>query len=147
MRTYDVAAFQAPPTPTQQAPQQLWELSGNGHAVTGIIKLAQIVLLELLTVKGSQPFTPARGTSLLQFARQGRIRNEIDAHVYFQYAVGELEQNLATDVTSDTPDDERFAALDVLSVTFSFERVAYRLRLTSVAGDTRELILPVTALP
>lgn len=146
-QTYDVVAFQMPDSASQPSPQQLWELDGAGRAVTGIVKLAQVVLLELLTVKGSMPFAQSRGTSLLMFVRQGSIRNEVDAHVYFQYAVGELLQNLAAEETADTPDDERAVSLEIDNVTFSFDRLVYNLTLTSVAGTTRQLSLPVATIP
>jgi hypothetical protein len=147
MRTYDVAAFQIPAQPFEPAPQKLWELDGAGRAVTGILKLAQRVLIELNTVRGSQPFNLRAGTSLLPFARQGRIRNEIDAHVYFQYAVGELQQNLIPDELTDEPADEKFSALTILSLTFTPVRLSYTLRLVSQDGDSRELILPVSTIP
>jgi hypothetical protein len=147
MRTYDVVAFQIPPNPLQPSPQKLWELDGAGRAVTGILKLAQHALLELLTVKGSRPFNQASGTSLLSFVRQGLIRNEVDAYVYFQYAVGELQQNLLAAETAADPDDERFVSLVILSVTFTPQQVSYRTQLTSRAGTARELILPVATAP
>lgn len=146
-RTYDVVAFQIPAHVYQPTDQRLWELDGSGRAVTGILKLAQRVLLELLTVRGSKPFDQNSGTSLLSFIRQGRIRNEIDAHTYFQYAVVELQQNLQTAAADGDPDDERFASLSVLSLTFTPLQLSYRLKLLSAAGDTRELTLPVSTLP
>lgn len=147
MRTYDVAAFQIPTNILLPSPQKLWELDGAGRAVTGILKLAQHVLLELNTVRGSHPFAPKKGTSLLTFVRQGRIRNEIDAHVFFQYSVGELQQNLIADELADEPADEKFSRLEVLSLTFTPVRLTYQLELTSRAGSTRELLLPVATIP
>lgn len=146
-RTYDVVAFQLPANIALPDDQRLWELDGTGRAVTGIMKLAQRVLLELLTVRGSRPFQQDTGTSLLAFIRQGIIRNEIDAHTYFQYAVTELQQNLLLTQQDTDPDDEVFASLNVISLTFTPLQLSYRLKLLSRAGDSRELNLPVSTLP
>lgn len=147
MATYDIAAFQLPAHAYLVTDQRLWELDGTGRAVTGILKLAQRVLLDLLTVKGSKPFDTNAGTSLLNFVRQGRIRNEIDAHTYFQYAVGELQQNMQDEETTDDPPDERFASLSIISLTFTPLQLAYSLKLLSMSGDSRTLTLPVPIMP
>jgi hypothetical protein len=147
MGTYDVAAFQLPANFTMPEDQALWALDGTGHAVTGILKLAQRVLLQLLTVRGSQPFSPNTGTSLLSAVRQGQVRNEIDAYMYFQYAVSELRTNLQADGQPTDPADERFADLAVTSLTFTPLQLSYSLKLTSASGDSRALTLPVSTLP
>ena len=147
MATYDIAAFQLPTHTFQAADQRLWELDGTGRAVTGILKLAQRVLLDMLTVKGSKPFALNDGTSLLSFVRQGRIRNEIDAYTYFQYAVGELQQNLQVEEQSDDPPDERFGSLKIVSLTFTPLQLSYSLKLLSLSGDSRTLTLPVPIMP
>lgn len=148
MATYDVAAFQtAVPTSSLPTPQELWALDGEGRVITGVVKLVQRFLLELLTIRGSVPFAPLAGSSLLSIARAGRIRSDVDAYVFFQYAVGEIEPNLQAVETDTDPPEERFRDAEILSVTFTNTYLSYRVRITTAAGTTRELVVPLRAIP
>lgn len=148
MATYDVAAFQTNINSPAPVPQELWDLAGgDGMLITGIVKLCQMFLLEIFTVRGSMPFEPDRGSSLLTFVRTGKIRSDIDAHVYFQYAVQEVKQNLIAEEDANTPDDERLSSVEVLSVAFTYEQLTYRVKLNSVAGSSRVVSVPLTTTP
>jgi len=146
--TYDVAAFQTDPANTGVVPQELWSLtSGDGLLVTGIIKLCQRFLLELFTVKGSIPFDTDRGSSLLTFVRQGNIRNDIDAYIYFQFAVQEVKQYLQSQELATDDPDEQFQTLTIDSVAFSYTAITYHVTLTSNAGSSRVVSVPLTTSP
>jgi len=143
MTTYDVAVFQVPPSPAVPDLQQLWGGDGGGRLLTGIRKLAQRFLLELLTIRGTIPFHPTRGSDLLSYAKTGQIRSEVDAHVLFQYAVGQVEVNLRADELTTDELDEQYASVSVVSVTFTPIKLIYRLTLTSRAGNSRVVTLPL----
>jgi len=145
--TYDIAVFQPAVKPGDESAQQLWADANTGLVVTGIVKLAQRFLLELLTVRGSMPFHLERGSALLQFVREGRIRNEVDAHTYFQYAVGQIEPNLYADELATDPPEELYTSVDVLGVTFSRDVLSYRIKLNSAAGEFRVLSVPLSVIP
>lgn len=147
MQTYDIAIFHPAARPSDPCLQQLWSGQSRGLVVTGIVKLAQRFLLELLTVRGSMPFQQERGSALLQIVREGRIRNEIDAHVFFHYAVGQIEPNLLADETVQDPTDERYGSIDILGVTFAGSRLSYQVKLNSLAGDSRVLTVPLSDVP
>jgi len=148
MSTYDIGAFQTNPKDTGFVPQELWDLhGGDGILVTGIIKLCQRFLLELLTVKGTIPFDTKRGSSLLTFVRTGQIRNDIDAYVYFQYSIQEVLQNLWGDELTTDPNDERIKSVDINSVSFLKNVIVYSVQLNSMAGASRQVQIPLQTLP
>lgn len=144
MITYDIALFQVPPSPSVPDLQRLWGDDGGGRMLTGIRKLAQRFLLELLTIKGTIPFAASRGSDLLAFAKTGRIRSEVDAHMLFQYAVGQVEVNLRADELPTDELDEQYSSVSVTSVTFTPLKLIYRLTLTSRAGSSRVVTLPLS---
>lgn len=143
MKTYDLAVFQTSGSPVTPDMQVLWGVDGDGVLLTGIRKLAQRFLLELLTIRGSMPFAQDRGSSLMVFVKEGRIRSEVDAHMYFQYAVGEIEPNLFGDVLSTDDHDEQYKSVTIDSITFTPTHLAYKISLTSVAGTSRTVTLPL----
>lgn len=141
--TYDVAAFQGTGSSAIPVLQDLWGPDGDGRLVSGILKLAQRFLLELLTIQGSMPFNQSRGSSLLMFVRQGQIRSEIDANVLFRYCVSQVQTNLVLDQLPTDDPSELYQSVTVNSVTFSPSRLVYSLTLVSQAGTTRVLVLPL----
>lgn len=145
MRTYDVAAFQLTPD-TRPEVQRLWA-ANSGTGITGILKLAQRFLVAMLTIHGTRPFSPESGSSLLQAARTGRIRSDVDARIEFQFALSGTEDTLRAEEDAAMPDDERYADATLTGVTFSPGFVAYRVLLASRAGGTRTLEMPVQTIP
>lgn len=146
IKTYDIAAFAPSGSSAKPDSQLLWTETGQGLVVTGIVKLSQRFLLELLTVRGSMPYAPTRGSVLLNRAREGRIRSEIDAHTYFQYAAGQVRSTLLSEETADDPANERYDSVEILSVSFAAGWVSYNIKLLSLAGEARTLTLPLAVI-
>jgi hypothetical protein len=125
--------------------QALVPAGGTSKVTTGIQKLAQQWLVEMMTVRGSVPYQPERGTFLILRARQGRLRTTLAVEQAFAVARMQARQNLMADETDQTPDDERYGRVDLLSVSLEQARASIRARLRSRAGEDRELILPLAA--
>lgn len=141
-RTYDVLAFRGADATKQVELSQTLADEG-GEICTGIQKLAQKWLLEMLTMQGSMPFLPTRGTTFLTAAFQGRLQTELDVRTAFALAAADIKDNLSKDYTDNTPDDERLESSTLLSVTINPDGLAISVRLLSLAGTTRAVILPI----
>jgi hypothetical protein len=142
-RTYDLAAFiqvpGAPDTPSMFA--------NSGQGLTGVRKLGQRLILELLTPRGSMRFRPTAGTGLMTTIQQGRITNELDAHMYMQAALTEAETNLLDYELPEDPDDERYLRATIKDVAFEPGQLVYRIQLETLAGTDAEILVPVDTLP
>lgn len=113
-----------------------------GMICTGIQKLAQRVMVELLTRTGTLPYAPTRGTRLMTLLLQGTVNTQLDAIQAMNGALVELKTNLQGEETAADPDDERYDSTEVLSVTFAPGNVQYSLYVHSRAGTGRKIILP-----
>lgn len=126
---------------------ELFRPDNNGQICAGIQKLSQRWLLEFMTESGSMPGRPTRGTGFMTAVRQGRIQNAITASAEFEAATMVIGRNLQNEEYADMPDDERFSSAELLSVAILPGYLQLRVKINSVAGDAREVILPVSTLP
>jgi hypothetical protein len=138
---------------------ELFNKSTSGAITTGIQKLAQRWLLEFLTESGSMPGLPRRGTNFMRAARTGQFRVPINVRAQFASANLVIRRNLRAEETASTPDDERFADAELLNIailpgfdvnqasgtTAAF--LSLGVKITSRAGDSREIILPIEIVP
>jgi hypothetical protein len=138
---------------------ELFNSKTSGAITTGIQKLAQRWLLEFLTEVGSIPGLPNRGTNFMRAARTGQFRVPINVQAQFAAANILVNRNLKAEETENTPDDERFADAELLNVailpgfdvsqasgtTAAF--LSLGVKITSQAGDSREVILPIEIVP
>lgn len=131
--------------------QSLFDEHSSGEICTGIQKLSQRVAIEFLTEKGSMPYLPDRGTEFMTKLRQGRLRTELDVTLEFNFAIIDIAQNLITEEATYTdipmPDDERFASAELTSIAILADFLQLTMLVTSVAGDSREVIMPISTLP
>ena len=143
-RLYDVNAFQGPkPVGDTLLTQSLFGAADeNGTVIVGIQKLAQRFLLELLTIKGSIPFKPERGSSFILAVRQGFIRTDVDVFATFAFALTDVKTNLARDVAVSDPLDEQLQDARILRIIRSATYLILYIELTSRAGTSRQVILP-----
>ena len=145
-RTYDVVAL------TGQRPSGDALLSGEfldsgGLGCTGIIKLAQWFVAELLTPEGSVAYAPDRGTGLFDRLATGSLRTEADVFAAFGFAVGQVQAIAAAVETTTMPADERFADAVLLGVEIHPGFLSLSVALTSRAGSSREIIMPIPTVP
>jgi hypothetical protein len=146
-RKIDILAFQGAEVGKETQLSMVLAAEGEGGLITtGIQKLAQRFLLEFLTELGSLPYDTGRGTSFMTELRLGRIRTTIEAEQEFFLATDLARINLVNEEPADMPDDEKFAAVvlqDPGGLVIAGDKLTLRMILTSVAGDSRPIILPL----
>lgn len=148
-RTVDVFAFDGVRRDGETLlAQELFNEEQSGLVCTGIQKLAQRFILELLTDAGSMQGKPAAGTGLLIAYRQGIVRSEMDAAQEWAFAVNDALAHIRAEELPTDPEDEKISGVRLTNVAFSPGiSVAYTAVLTSAAGTDRKVILPLPITP
>lgn len=122
-------------------------LYGGGGAVTaGPLKLAQRVLFELLTVRGSVAFEPNRGCTFLAALYSGRMRTPALASQAFAQAAYEIRDTLQTEELETTPDDEKFGSLQLNSAQVFKTEATIDMTVRSAAGTGVKILFPLKTL-
>lgn len=119
---------------------------GGGEITTGIQKLLQSYAILFLTERGSVPNLPDLGTDFVTTVRQGRIQDETDVKSEFLVASELIQQVLDLEVdTYSLPEDEQLesSTLESFTIDKAESLISLSVRVTSVAGETRTLFLPV----
>jgi hypothetical protein len=143
-RRIDVLAFQgATPSGNRLLTQALAVTGGGGNVCAGIQKLSQRFIVELLTERGSMPYAKQRGTDLITRARLGYLRTQLDVFAATSSAVFDAQQNLWNEESDNDPDDESFSSAEILSVSSLPGQAQIKLRVTSRAGTSREVLTPL----
>ncbi len=143
-RTSDLLMIDGASLTREQQLSQVLALPGNsGALITGIEKLSQRFLLELLTELGSLRYLPSRGCLFLIEARQGLWRSAGDVIASFNSSLLLVKRNLMADELDTDPDDERFGEAELESVSMTHDLAVLRVNLTSLAGETRKIIYPL----
>lgn len=148
-RTYDILSLRgAVPRGEIQLKQTLFEPASAGEICTGVQKLAQRWALEFLTIRGSMGFhLQNRGTDFLQVARQGRFRTELDVQIEYNFAAVFVRQQLLAEETDAMHPEDRFAADQLLRIVLGPDYLQLYVEITSLAGVSREVILPISITP
>lgn len=115
----------------------------SGEICTGIVKLAQRFLLELLTERGSIKHQPSRGCQFMTLLQSGKARTTADLQAIFALAELEIRTNLHADELADDPDDERYAGATLIGTTVTPGRVIIGIRIASVAESVK-VVLPIS---
>jgi hypothetical protein len=148
LRIYDVLALQgAKPMGEVRLEQILFTEAAAGQLCTGVQKLAQRFVLELLTEKGSMLYLPGRGTTFMIQFRQGYLRTETDVFIAFNLALNDLELSLTAEELATDPDDERYALATLDSVSILSGTIVMHVTLRSLAGTSRKVIMPISTTP
>lgn len=146
-RRFDLLALQgAQPTGSAQLQQQLFN-GNSGQVCTGVQKMAQRWVLEFLTDEGSLPFLPDRGVSFVRAARTGQFRNEVDAIAEYNFAAVKIMQTMQNEEVDAMEDDERLASDELTGLSIQEGLLTLNVTLTSQAGSSRQVILPIPVLP
>lgn len=119
--------------------------NNGGEVCTGIQKLIQQWLITFLTPEGSVKFHPERGTSFL--AEASNFRNEIEAATEFYVCNSDACDQLEEAETDDMPDDERIDTVKLNNITITSDGFKLKVTLTSLAGNSAPLVLPITINP
>ena len=144
-RKIDILAYYTGETGTGEVKlEQTLVPEGTGGVVTtGIQKLAQRFLLELLTERGSMTYTPTRGCDFMKEARLGYLRTPLDVMASFSAALTDIKRNLRLEDDDDDSDDEKFASAEVISVSLTGGSASVHVKVISQAGSTRTVIAPL----
>jgi len=147
-RKYDYLALRNVDT-TEKAKLglELFTQEDSGQICTGIQKLAQRWLLEFLTETGSILAAPDRGCDFMIGVRQGRLRTVLNVRTTFSAADLDIRRNLRNEEYADMPDDERFGSAELTSATILAGFMRLDVKINSVAGTSRAIIVPVATLP
>ena len=146
-RTIDLLAYQdAPGFGSVLTTQALAQPTNNGLICTGIQKLAQRFLLELLTEVNSIAYLPRRGCQFMADAHAGLFTSQFDVLASFSSSLVDIQRNLQDEEDDSDPDDERFDSAEVLNVNFSLGNASITVLVRSQAGESREVIAPLTVV-
>jgi hypothetical protein len=143
-RTVDILAYKnGTSAGTQRLAMELAREGDSGEIITGIQKLSQRFLIELLTETGSMQYLPLRGCGFMREARLGLWRSPIDVMSAFSAALLDIRENLQSEESTDDPVDERFSDAELLAVTLTGGNASITIRITSLAGVSRKFIAPL----
>ena len=148
-RRFDVLALQGAKSQGEVLlTQSLFSQANGGQVCTGAQKLAQRWALEFLTIRGSMPFhLSERGSDFMAWVRQGRIRSEFDVRAYFNFAAQQVRTNLVNEETEDMNPEERLRLATLIQIALFEDSLALYVNIVSLAGDTRQVILPISITP
>jgi len=128
--------------------QDLLRTGEGGFVCVGIQKLAQRWLIEFLTIRGSMKYKPDRGCDFMQEVRSQALRTEQDVYAAFLASRRQVANNLRAEDLEADPADERYADAELLSVVIRPDRtMVLTVQITSAAGTTRQVILPLAVGP
>lgn len=146
-RRYDALALPgAQPTGDVQLQQALFNANSSGQICTGIQKLSQRWVLEFMTEVGSMQFLPTRGCQFMRDVRLGHMRTEADVETSFRFSMIDVRQQLVGEESADMAADERYDRAELLAIEISPGMLSLSVRIWSLAGETREVILPIDVL-
>lgn len=116
-RTVDIVAFQGSQPRGEVQLQQALVLPGSGGSIsTGIVKLGQRFLIELLTERGSVPHRPARGSTFMVEISAQYIRTVTELYAALARGLIDVRRNLRAEETDDDPLDEQYGGAEIVNV-------------------------------
>lgn len=144
-RTVDLLAFQGDFTRRgdRELLQALVGPDDGGSVVTGIQKLAQRVLIILLTRVGSMTYLPLLGTTFMSDAQQGSWRTTADIELSFNSSKLDLLRQLRAEELDTDPLDERIDTVVMLSAAFNAGDATAQIMVLSAAGSELVFIAPI----
>ena len=115
----------------------------SGSYVSGLQKLAQNFLVELMTQKGSVRFEPDFGSRLPSELRGMNILSLNDLHGSLARSLNDVVMNIRSrERMTDTP-DELLADVSIIDLRQMLDRVIVSLRLRSESGTDLVMKLPL----
>jgi len=118
---------------------------GDGGALTaGVQKLAQKILLVLLTRRGSRTYAPDEGTDFMTEAALGFWRTVADVEQAFYSARLDVSRQCRASESDADPEDERWGSLDLDGVTLAGDRVTLRMTAVPLSGAAYTFLTPIT---
>lgn len=140
-RTIDLWLFQQQ-EPGAALPQSLF-IPVPGYICTGIEKLTQRWLIEFLTESASVKFLPDRGNAFLTEFKRGNLQSELDIFAEFGFAADQIYNTIVFNTPAAAPTDEQLSSATLLEAVISADQIQLNIRIRSVAGTSRQVILPI----
>ena len=115
----------------------------SGSTVSGVRKLAQNFVAELLTRRGSVRFDPLYGSRFPGELRGYNVLSVNELHGILARGIDDVKTNLRNrERMSDTP-DEWLASADIVEIEQHLDSVVIHIRLMTVAGRTTLVQIPM----
>lgn len=114
-----------------------------GLVVTGMRKLAQNWILLFLHGAEETPFNEERGTYFVSEVRGGNVRTDDDLVGAFYRAELRVRRQLASTADAADHSDELLDRAELEEASVDVAVISLRVNLVSLAGETREIIVPV----
>jgi hypothetical protein len=144
MAQVDVSAFRI--NPDGSVTQVLADETSTGESVQGPKKLAQRVVMELMTIKGSIQYMVNRGTKFLNYLATGNAANDRDVFVAFAAARVDVMTNIVNEdnqASPPLPPDEKLQDIKLLQVAVTEDNVLLQIAVTSKAGTITTVVMPL----
>lgn len=116
---------------------------GENTLVAGILKLAQKVLLELLTSQGSMPYNSDIGSSFLTTLSKRNIYSEYDVFMTFALASASVKQHLQLQETEDMPTSEKLRDIKLKKIVAVPETLLLTVTVTNQENKTIDITIGV----
>ena len=147
-RVYDVLAFRgATEGGVARLDQSLVDDESGGEVCTGAQMVAQAWLTEFMTEQGSVGYAPEAGCPFMTALKQGRMRAETDVFQYFNLSSAGVRRNLLSAEDGTEPAEDRFSKAVLNAVTVSPGYVTLNVSVSTLAGTSRKVILPIEIVP
>lgn len=147
-RIVDVLALQGAEESGIQRLQQVFFAPGNsGQVHAGVEKLAHRYLFEFMTELGSMPYQPEVGTAFLLEVKAGLILTEFDLQASFSINSGRAIANMRREDTGNEDLDEQISTAELIAFFLEGDQIELRVKITSLAGRSREVLLPIPVVP
>lgn len=147
-RVFDMCALRgATPAGRTELRQTLFETESAGDVCTGVQKLAQRWVMKFLTIAGSMKFKPSEGTEFVLLYRRGLLRDESELQSAFIIAAVQVRNSMLAEETDSMHPEDRMGNATLEHLFVSNNYVALTVNITSLAGISRQVILPIPYLP
>ena len=143
MASFDLGLFAAPAAAGGFYAQTVQSASIPSRRISGIEKLGQRFIIELMTEIGSLSYLPQRGCDFVTAVRRGYVLSEFDLYATFAAAVLQASTNLQAEDRESDPDDEKLAGAQLASVTVGPDAVRLGVSVVGLAGTTVRLQVPL----
>ncbi len=144
-RTIDLVAYYGVSPNGERLLEETLAPSGESGAITtGVQKVVQRFLIELLKERGSMTFRPNEGTLFITEARRGRFRTPAEVEGAFARGVSDVRITLQNAELDTDPDDERFVSAEITGVVVVPNTAIIRFIIQTRAGVDRKFIFPLT---
>jgi hypothetical protein len=115
----------------------------SGMFITGIQKLVQRFITELLTDVGSVRLNPSYGSNLLSLLGRANVQAVTDVHGALVSAIHQVRRNMQQRIVGDEPADEILHEVIIERLEPVLDRVIVVLKVVAASGAARVTNFPL----